>query len=185
MIDVRARMRAANRAPSSVPTPRRGPLLLSLLALSTLLLGGIAEPVAADGLVHHGATELHRGAAEVIAAARHHLGAPYVWATDGPRTFDCSGLVYRAFKEAREAGVIGGTRKTAAGYMLAFERRGQASRTHGRPGDLVVYGHGSHIGIYLGNGMVISALTSGVRRHGLRRLTVPFTEFLHTHLSAG
>lgn len=177
MIDRRARVRAVNRDHPRVHRARRGRYLLSVFALATLLFSGLAQPVAASGT---GPT----AAAEVIAAARHHLGAPYRMGTDGPRTFDCSGLVFRAFKDAREAGVIGGTRKTAAGYMAAFQRRGQASRTNGRPGDLVVYGHGSHIGIYLGNGKVISALTSGVRIHGLRRLNVPFTEFLHTHLTA-
>jgi len=177
LIDVRARVRAVTRVEPRVQSSRHRRLLLSAVALSTLLFSGLAQPVAASGTAP-------TAAAEVIAAARSHLGAPYRWGTDGPRTFDCSGLVFRSFKEAREATSIGGTRKTAAGYMLAFQRRGQASRTNGRPGDLVVYGHGSHIGIYLGNGKVISALTSGVRVHGLRRLDVPFTEFLHTHLNA-
>ncbi len=177
MIDVRARVRAISHAQPRTHSAHRGRFLLSMLALATLLFSGLAEPAAAE-------SSAPSAAAEVIAAARHHIGAPYRMGTDGPRTFDCSGLVFRSFKDAREAGVIGGTRKTAAGYMAAFQRRGQASRRNGRPGDLVVYGHGSHIGIYLGNGKVISALTSGVRVHGLRRLNVPFTQFLHTHLAA-
>jgi murein DD-endopeptidase len=174
LIDLKAPMRAAGRAQPGVHgAPRR--FLLGIVALATLLFSGVAEPVAAGSTT--------RLAAPVIAAARHHLGAPYRMGSDGPRTFDCSGLVFRSFKDAREAKVIGGTRKTAATYMRAFERRGRASRRNGRPGDLVVYGHGSHIGIYIGHGMVISALTSGVRKHGLRRLNIPFTEFLHTHLA--
>ena len=148
-----------------------------MVALATLLFSGVAEPASATGTAPS-------AAAKVIAAAQRHIGASYRLGTDGPRTFDCSGLVFRSFKDAREAPSIGGTRKTAAGYMAAFQRRGQASRTNGRPGDLVIYGGGSHIGIYLGHGKVISALTSGVRRHGLHQLDVPFTEFLHTHLTA-
>jgi cell wall-associated NlpC family hydrolase len=176
LIDRRAPMCAINRAEPGPHSASRGRFLLGVVVLATLLFSGLAEPVAA--------TSTAPGAATVIAAARHHLGAPYRMGTDGPRTFDCSGLVFRSFKDAHEAGVIGGTRKSAAAYMRAFERRGQASRSHGRPGDLVIYGNGSHIGIYLGNGKVISALTSGVRRHGLHQLNVPFTEFLHTHLRA-
>jgi cell wall-associated NlpC family hydrolase len=172
--DRRAPMCAIGRAQPGVHSARRR-FLLGIVALATLLFSGVAEPVAA------GSTP--GPAAQVIAAARRHLGAPYRMGADGPRAFDCSGLVFRSFKDAREAKVIGGTRKTAATYMRAFERRGQASRRNGRPGDLVVYGHGSHIGIYIGHGMAISALTSGVRKHGLRRLNVPFTEFLHTHLA--
>jgi hypothetical protein len=58
--------------------------------------------------------------------------------------------------------------------------RGKVSRTHGTPGDLVVWGNGSHIGIYLGNGMAVSTLTSGVRVHGVRAVTARFTAFLRT-----
>lgn len=175
MIELRAPMCAVNRAAPRIRSARRGRYLLGVVALATLLFSSLAGPVAA--------TTAPTASAEVIAAARSHLGAPYVYATDGPRTFDCSGLVFRSFKEAGEVAVIGWTRKSAFGYMRYFERRGLASRRYGRPGDLVVYGGGSHIGIYLGDAMVISALTSGVRRHGLRRLNVPFTEFLHTHLN--
>ena len=176
MIDLHARLAAGYRPASGSHNARLGRFLIIVVVLATLLCSGMAEPVSASTPAP--------GAAAVIAAARHHLGAAYRSGATGPRAFDCSGLVYRAFKEARRAGIIGGTRASAAAYMRMFERRGQASRTHGRPGDLVIYGHGSHIGIYLGRGMVISALTSGVRRHGLKQLTVPFTEFLHTHLAA-
>jgi SH3-like domain-containing protein len=72
---------------------------------------------------------------------------------------------------------------TAYGYYSYFRNHGKASTTGGRPGDLVVYGGGSHIGIYLGNGYVISTLTSGVRIHGLYAVTAKFTAFLHTGMS--
>jgi cell wall-associated NlpC family hydrolase len=178
LLDRQAPLSASNRVQPGVHRAHRGRFLLGMLAVATLLTSGLAEPVSARASATSAATE-------VIAAARRHIGAPYRFGSDGPRTFDCSGLVFRAFKEAHEAGAIGRTRKTAVRYMRAFELRGQASRSNGRPGDLVVYGGGSHIGIYLGHGKVISALASGVRRHGLRRLTIPFTEFLHTHLTAG
>jgi hypothetical protein len=49
---------------------------------------------------------------------------------------------------------------------------------------VVVWGGGAHVGIYLGNGMAISALTSGVRIASIYALTNSFTAFLHTGLSA-
>ncbi|MGY1663864.1 C40 family peptidase [Geodermatophilus sp. SYSU D00705] len=81
-------------------------------------------------------------------------GKPYVWAAAGPGSYDCSGLVQYAFK--------------AAGISLPHSSRMQASmgtqvsRAEARPGDLVAfYSPVSHIGIYLGNGQMVHAPTSG------------------------
>ncbi|MGY1682073.1 NlpC/P60 family protein [Geodermatophilus sp. SYSU D01176] len=81
-------------------------------------------------------------------------GKPYVWAAGGPNSFDCSGLVQYAFK--------------AAGVDLPHSSRMQSqmgtpvSRAEARPGDLVAfYSPVSHIGIYLGNGQMVHAPTSG------------------------
>lgn len=123
-------------------------------------------------------------AARVVAAAQRHLGAPYQWGATGPSRFDCSGLVYRAFAEAGLLDRIGNGRyRDARSLYRYFASRGLASSSGGQIGDLVIYGGGSHVGIYLGNGRVISALVEGVRTHGLRALTTPFTAFLHTDLS--
>lgn len=122
-------------------------------------------------------------AAAVIANARHHIGAPWRYGATGPYAFDCSGLVLHAFKEAGLLGKIGsGTVRSASGLYAYFRNRGLASRTGGKPGDLVIYGGGSHVGIYLGDGRVISTLTSGVRVHGLHAVNASFTAFLHTRL---
>lgn len=118
----------------------------------------------------------------VVAAARSHIGAPYAYGGTGP-SFDCSGLVYRVFKETGQLKLIGGRRRTAAGYLRWFQARDLVSRHVGRPGDLAIYNGGTHIGIYIGNKMVISAIVRGVRKHGLRRMTIPFTAFLHTGLA--
>jgi hypothetical protein len=118
----------------------------------------------------------------VIADALRHLNAPYAWGTDGPWTFDCSGLVYRVFADNGLAEMLGGSHSAYTQYAI-FRDRGLASRSGGRPGDLVVFGHGSHIGIYLGDGRVISALVEGVKITSIDGLTTPFTAFLHTGLS--
>jgi peptidoglycan DL-endopeptidase CwlO len=118
----------------------------------------------------------------VIQDAMSHLNAPYVWGSSGPRTFDCSGLVYRVFADNGLGALIGNSHSAYTQYDI-FLHRGLASRSGGQPGDLVVYGGGSHIGIYLGDGRVISALVEGVKITGVYALLTPFTAFLHTGLS--
>lgn len=118
----------------------------------------------------------------VIALAKTKLGRPWVHYAVGPRAFDCSGLVYYVFRQTGNLKRIGG-RRSAHGYLAYFRSRGLATRTGGRPGDLVVWGGGSHVGIYLGHGKAISTLTNGVRIHGIFAVRARFTAFLHTGLS--
>jgi hypothetical protein len=67
--------------------------------------------------------------------------------------------------------------------MLRWARAHHLTRTIGHRGDVVVWGNGAHVGIYLGKGKAISTLTSGVRVHGLRVLNTRFTTFISTGLS--
>ena len=90
----------------------------------------------------------------VVDRALAQRGKPYVWAAGGPNSFDCSGLVQYAFQ--------------AVGVSLPHSSRMQSSmgtpvsRAEARPGDLVAfYSPVSHIGIYLGNGQMVHAPTSG------------------------
>ncbi|MCK2215796.1 NlpC/P60 family protein [Actinomadura sp. ATCC 31491] len=87
--------------------------------------------------------------ARIVAAAKLHLGKPYVWGANGPSAFDCSGLAYYVLNQA---GIkIGDT--TAAGYQAS----GKPVSTP-QPGDLVFFGNpASHVGIYLGDGKMIHA----------------------------
>ena len=65
-------------------------------------------------------------------AVNTHLGKPYVWGTTGPNSFDCSGLVYRAFRQAKLARKIGGF-NTAHGYFYDFRSKaGRAAPTPDR-----------------------------------------------------
>ncbi|SFO34276.1 Cell wall-associated hydrolase, NlpC family [Geodermatophilus obscurus] len=93
-------------------------------------------------------------AGEVVAAAMAQRGKPYVWAASGPGSFDCSGLTQYAFR--------------AAGISLPHSSRMQSqmgaavSRSALQPGDLVFfYSPVSHVGIYVGNGQMVHAPTSG------------------------
>ncbi len=122
----------------------------------------------------------------VISIATAQLGDPWVYGATGPYSFDCSGLVIYAFRQAGYGAKVGdGKYRSAYAMYDWFRDRGLATRTGGQRGDLVVYGGGSHIGIYLGNGKVISTLTSGVRIHGLYAVTASFTAFLRTGMSGG
>ena len=116
----------------------------------------------------------------VIAAARAYIGVPYRIGSEGPNLFDCSGLVFRAFADAGELPLIGGARFRAAGYLRWFASRQLATtdQAQAERGDLVIYGNGEHIGIYLGDGRVISALVTGVAVHAIAGITIEPTAFL-------
>ncbi|HWH24448.1 MAG TPA: NlpC/P60 family protein, partial [Candidatus Limnocylindria bacterium] len=118
--------------------------------------------------------------AQIVAATKAYLGKPFRLGTQGPHYFDCSGLVYRVFADIGAADRIGSRRLGVRGYMQWFSARGLTSKSNAVAGDLVVYANGAHMGIYLGNGKVISAITTGgVSIHPLTGyLNTPFTMFL-------
>lgn len=120
-------------------------------------------------------------ASVVVAYARTHLRARYRRSATGPSAFDCSGLVWRVFAQAHLGRKV--KSHSARAIYLAYRNRGLASRHNPRVGDLVVWGYGSHVGIYIGRGRAISALIGGVRVHRVNALTTPFTAYLHTRLA--
>ncbi|WP_225836086.1 C40 family peptidase [Streptomyces sp. NK08204] len=93
-------------------------------------------------------------AAEAIAFARAQIGKPYVWGATGPDSYDCSGLTQASWK--------------AAGVSLPRTTWDQVkvgttvSLADARPGDLIFfYDDISHVGLYIGNGMMIHAPKPG------------------------
>lgn len=152
--------------------------LLALLLTLAIALPGAAAPVAAASQT------VNPEAQKVLDVARKQVGDPWVSGSTGPAAFDCSGLVYYAFKQAGLLKRIGGSRRSAQGYWDWFAARGRASRTNPKPGDLAIWGHGRHIGIYLGNGKAISAINDGVTIHKVTALTDPFTTYLHVKWKA-
>jgi cell wall-associated NlpC family hydrolase len=93
-------------------------------------------------------------AANALAFARAQIGKPYVWGATGPDSFDCSGLTQAAWK--------------AAGVDLPRTTYDQVnvgttvSLANAQPGDLIFfYDDISHVGIYIGNGMMIHAPKPG------------------------
>lgn len=90
-----------------------------------------------------------------VQAALTRLGDPYVWGGSGPGAFDCSGLVMWSFQQAgiflphsSQALAVGGT---------------PVSMDQMEPGDVITYyGDASHVGMYVGGGMMVHASTYGV-----------------------
>ena len=119
--------------------------------------------------------------AEVVRIALAQRGKPYVFGTAGPSVFDCSGLILYVYRLAGASNAIGGGHNAVTMYQWA-RAHGLTSSTNPLPGDLVVFGNGAHIGIYLGGGCVISALNAGVGVviTGVYETRPRFTTFIHT-----
>jgi hypothetical protein len=156
---------------------RAGLRALGMAAIAAVAVFTISAPTPAAA-----ATTSPTAAQRVIAIARSELGKPWRYAATGPRAFDCSGLVVYAFHRAGVGNRIGGGH-SAYGMLRWARAHHLASRTNPQPGDLVIYGGGSHVGIYIGGGRVISTLTNGVRITGVFALHSRFTAYVHTGLS--
>ncbi|QYY86101.1 tape measure protein [Pediococcus pentosaceus] len=84
------------------------------------------------------------------AVEKYGTGKPYVWGATGPNSFDCSGLVMYALKQA-----FGISYPHFSGDQIAKTQHISASQA--RPGDLL--GNDEHIGVYMGNGYYWSAMS--------------------------
>lgn len=93
----------------------------------------------------------------IIAYARNFLGYRYVYGTNGPNTFDCSGFVQYVYKHF--------------GYSLSRSSSTQAndgvavSKSNLQPGDILIFRDTSnsrigHVGLYIGGGEFIHASNS-------------------------
>lgn len=88
----------------------------------------------------------------VLNEAYKHLGKPYVYGATGPNAFDCSG--FTSYVYAKLGYSIGRTtyNQINAGREVSYSQL--------QPGDLV-FPHSGHVGIYVGNGMMIHAPHTG------------------------
>lgn len=106
----------------------------------------------------------HPRALAAVRYALAQLGDPYKWSEEGPNQFDCSGLMWAAY------------RSPGADYSdLPRVSRDQYAATRARtvpqsallPGDLLFFASGSswttihHVGMYIGNGKMVQAPTTG------------------------
>jgi peptidoglycan DL-endopeptidase CwlO len=97
-----------------------------------------------------------------LAAVRHalrQLGKPYEWAAEGPNSYDCSGLVWDAYR------TVGITLPRVAAYQYNATTKIQVNAL--LPGDLLFFGPPGHwtgighMGMYIGNGKMVQAPTTG------------------------
>ncbi len=92
----------------------------------------------------------------VTQTAMGRIGLPYVYGAAGPYAFDCSGLVQWVYAQAG----VSVPRTVTAQYSACTEMVGSIGDL--LPGDLIFFStdsYCSHVGIYVGNGMMVHAGT--------------------------
>jgi len=107
-----------------------------------------AAPVASSGNASRDA---------IVATAMSGLGGSYVWGGKSYGAWDCSGFTSWVFAQH-------GIKLTAYTYAMKDELR---PTSNPQPGDIVFQNGDTHVGIYLGDGKMISALnpTNGTLVH--------------------
>lgn len=131
--------------------------------LAALLAGAgcASAPPRSPGATAAAATSSAPAAASArhvgLAVAAGMIGSPYRYGGEDPRGFDCSGLVYFAFRKAG----LDVPRTTEAQYRHASA----VALPHLEPGDLLFFRLGSrkvsHVGIYAGDARFIHAPSDG------------------------
>ncbi|WP_095696463.1 C40 family peptidase [Candidatus Planktophila dulcis] len=104
-------------------------------------------------------TEAQRLAAVAFAKKQVQARKPYIWGSEGPNSFDCSGLVYAAYKSAG----LGWPNWDRLNSALYSGYTKHVALTELQPGDLLFYSYKGtistihHITIYAGGGMMWEA----------------------------
>jgi cell wall-associated NlpC family hydrolase len=94
--------------------------------------------------------------AKAVSIARQYIGTKYTWGGDTPAEgFDCSGLVYYSYGQAGLSLPRVADAQAAATWHVSY--------ANALPGDLVFFDYPDvgHVGIYLGNGMMLDAPHTG------------------------
>lgn len=137
-------------------------LCLSALLLLLCLLPGCGSKVL-TGLVMKDSAMESGSAAQVVRTAESQLGKPYRYGGSTPRGFDCSGLIWWAYKENGVTVPRVTTDQARAGFGVR--------RNAVRPGDILVFNTrqgatGLHTALYAGGGRFVHSPSRGSRvRH--------------------
>ena len=152
---------AVSAAPAVIAPEAAAPVMaetvgvLSLTAVAkpravttaTLLTRGVSRSVSRAPIVN-----IPQSSSAIVNIARGLLGIPYVYGGESLSGFDCSGFTQYVF---RQAGIS--IPRTASAQQAAAARVSSP-----QPGDLVFFGYPAyHVGIYVGNGLMIDAAHSG------------------------
>ena len=90
---------------------------------------------------------------DIIDYACRFVGNPYVWGgtslTDGA---DCSGFTQSVYAHFGISLPRTTSEMVHAGYAVSYE--------DAKPGDMIFYGDGGHVGLYMGDGNIVNALNS-------------------------
>jgi cell wall-associated NlpC family hydrolase len=120
-------------------------------AVERLLAGGDTQITCAQAGVSFSGRS-----GKILQYACAQLGDPYVWGAAGPSTFDCSGLTLRAMQAISVS--VPHFAESQAGYGTRIPPTQAALQ----PGDLVFFHRPiTHVGIYLGRGLMIHAPHTG------------------------
>lgn len=102
--------------------------------------GGVASPAPVSS------APAATGGVIAIAIAKRYIGVPYVYGGSTPSGFDCSGFTSYVYAQL---GI-------SLPHQAAVQQSTVRSVSNPQPGDLVFFGTPAyHVGIYLGNGMMI------------------------------
>jgi NlpC/P60 family/Putative peptidoglycan binding domain len=137
------------------PRPVRARTVRWLLLLA--LVAPLAVGVAGVGDRQAGATS---GSPVAVNFALRQLGKPYRWGGDGPRSYDCSGLVKTAYRAAGVALPRVSRQQYGAGRHVRLNAL--------RAGDLLFYADNprdprtiGHVGLYVGAGRMVESPRPG------------------------
>ncbi len=149
--------------PVSTPPSTTPPVSTPPVSTPPVSTPPVSTPTSSDpyGL----GTGVSRGSAAAgqaaVAWAKNQLGLPYGWGATGPGSYDCSGLVMRAW----EAAGVSLNRTT----MDQYRQVKKISYTDLRVGDLVFWGWDAtnpdsvtHVALWLGNNQILEAPRTGL-----------------------
>jgi peptidoglycan DL-endopeptidase CwlO len=127
--------------------------LKKLRTMRKAAFGSATEPGTAGAAGKAPAISGSAGDAVSFAYKQANKPAYYGYGDDGPDTFDCSGLTMAAWRTAGKS-----LPHNAAAQYHATAR---VSRSELKPGDLVFYRSLGHVGLYVGDGIIIDASREG------------------------
>lgn len=152
---------ATNTAPApakAAPAPRQATSGVS--AKSPAAAQGVPVNYQATGGTNTKAptvTSNNKTKAAIVETAKTGLGGTYIWGGKSFKAWDCSGYVSWVLAQH-------GIKTTAYTFAMKDELRPTSTP---EPGDIIFQGGYNHVGIYLGDGMMVSALnpSEGTRIH--------------------